>query len=540
MVKFVKANQIILSRLKQVFINWDKSIFILILLLFVFLGFSYDSILESLPSGQHLWRQTDCLSITQHYAEGASFWEPEMHVQLADNNTSGKTAGEFPILYYIIGKVWSIFGSSLLIYRIIYLLILISGILALYKSLKIILKSSFWSISLTLLFISSPVYIFYSANFLTDGPAYSFVLIAIYFFIKYNIYSKKHLLYLTITFFSLAGLIKVSSLIAFVFLGSIYVLELLPIKTLNKRKLFQNPKFEILLFILVPLFVISWYTYAHFYNEAHHFKYTFNNIFPLWEMNRNEIASVIERVISFSSYLFFSRPLLLMTLGICIINIFSWKKINLLAYLTNLILLTGSIIYFILWAPLMGEHDYYYIALLILLPSVFIPFFLNLKLNYSKILNSIITKSIFAVFLFYNLWYCASLVQLKGHSRIGDNSIIMNQPLLDGLKWCEWDNTSNIYRMYRIRPELDKLGIKTTDKIIVIPDDSFNTTLYMINRKGWSNFMHYSNSSDIEYLKQKGAKYLFILNDSYLNEMYLQPFLTNEIENFEGVRIYKL
>lgn len=520
--------------------GWCKSNLLFLVLLLLFFGFSFDSILDKPPTGQHLWRQTDCLSITQHYAEGASLFEPEMHAQLADENTSGKTAGEFPILYYAIGKVWSFFGQNILTYRLIYLAILFFGVFALFKSLQIVLKDQFWSIALTLLLISSPTYIFYSVSFLTDGPAYSFTLIALYFFTKYSSLSTKKYLYYSIVFFSLAGLIKVSSLIAFIFIGFIYVLEIFPVKTLGSRKLFQNRKFESLLLIIVPVVILSWYVYAHYYNELHHFKYTFNNIFPLWLMNSKELHVVLAQITDFSSHIFYARPMIYVLALICLYNLFSFRKTNLFAYTSNVVILFGSFIYFVLWAPLMGVHDYYYNALLILTPAIIVPFIWNLKQHYIKIFNSIIFRSFASLFIAYNLMYCASIVQLKGHSSIAESALIKNEKLLREMEWYNWNNTSNLYRLTKIEPELQKLNIKKSDKVIVLPDDSFNTTLYLINRKGWTNFMHYSNASDFERLKKKGAKYLFIIDDSLLEMSYLQPSLKEQIGEFHGVKIYKL
>jgi len=520
--------------------SWCKSNLLFVILLLIFLVFSFDSTLDKPPTGQHLWRQTDCLSMTQQYAEGAPFFEPQMHIQLGDDNTSGKSAGEFPILYYTVGKIWAFFGQNILTYRLIFILILFFGIFSLYKTMELVLKNKFWSITLTLLFISSPAYIFYSVNFLTDGAAYSFTLIALYFFTQYCIGVKKRHFYFVILFFTIAGLIKVSSLIAFVFLGFIYLIELFPIATMGYRKLYQNRKFESLLFVLVPGLIFSWYLYAHHYNNLHHFKYTFNNIFPLWKMNKIELELVINKIASFSSYIFYSRPFLYLLVLICSINIFSWRKINLLAYTTNVVILIGSIVYFILWAPLMGEHDYYYNAILILAPAIIIPFIWNLKENYFRIYSNRTVKTLFSLFVFYNLWYCASIVQLKGHSSIAKHAIIRNEKLINEMEWFNWNNTSNLYRLVRIQPQLQEMNINKSDKVIIIPDNSFNTTLYLLNRKGWTNFMNYSTSADIDNLIDKGAKYLFILDDHYLTEEYLQPFFTHPIKEIEGVKIYKL
>ena len=48
------------------------------------------------PRYLHEWRQSDCLSLTEHYYQGTGFLEPKMHNYLALYKTSNETAGEFP------------------------------------------------------------------------------------------------------------------------------------------------------------------------------------------------------------------------------------------------------------------------------------------------------------------------------------------------------------------------------------------------------------------------------------------------------------
>src|SRR6187402_1514091 len=114
-----------------------KTSFVFILLFIVCAYFYYDSVLDKGPLNMHIWRQADCLSISHNYANGASFFYPEMHCQLADKNTSGKTAGEFPIIYFIIGGIWKLIGESYLSYRLFDLAILFLGTFSFYKGLKL-------------------------------------------------------------------------------------------------------------------------------------------------------------------------------------------------------------------------------------------------------------------------------------------------------------------------------------------------------------------------------------------------------------------
>lgn len=511
-----------------------------VILFGVFAAFYYDSVLSKGPLNTHVWRQTDCLSITRAYSEGVNFFSPEMNIQLADNYTTGKTAGEFPILYYIVGNVWKVFGESYITYRLFYLIILFAGLFAFYRSLKILLAHNFWALCISLLLYTSPVYAVYGVSFLTDAPAFSFVLIALYFFLKYAQTKTKRALYISMSFFALAGLIKVSSLIAFLFLFGILTLESLSLRSLASRKLFDCNRKEWLAFISALLAIFSWYVYAHFYNDLHRFKYTFNDTWPIWLLKEGESEVLTKKIVTFTSYTFFSRPILLLLFLVGISNLFLRKRIPPFAYLANIIVILGATIYFLLWAPLMGVHDYYYIALLILFPGILLPFMWFLKTNYTSLFNGLLLKIFVGLFLLYNFMYSMSVVQLKTIAREGDFAIVGNPYFVGTMRWINWHNRSDWTRFEDMKPYLRSLGIKSEDKIISLPDETFNASLYLTGHKGWTNFNQYTKKEQIDLLIKKGAKYLLVSDTEYLKKEYLQTFLSKQIGNYDHLTIYKL
>lgn len=523
--------------LKNVF---NKNL-VFILLLGVIASFYYNSFLTKGPQNKHVWRQADCLSLTKMYYEGADFWEPEMHMMLADDKTSSKSAGEFPILYYTVAQLWKVFGESYLVYRLFYLLILTLGIFCFYKTLQLLLKDEFWSMGLALLLFTSPVLASYGVSFLTDAPAFSFVLIGLYFISKYFVKQGNRFLYIAMIFFALGGLVKVSSLIAFFFLFSILGFEtIFKIKTAGNRYAFDRNWKEWVSFIVVLIVIVSWYYYASIYNGMHHFKYTFNHIYPIWLMKTAEYAELIEGLKDSASHLFFSRSIIISMLLIFIFNLFLFKKIPLIAYLANILILVASALYFILWAPLMGIHDYYFIALLILFIGIFIPFVYFIKTLHPTIYKGNLTKVFFSTLLLINLLYCNDIMKLKKGKITGSFYFIGNQSFVDLMKWINWDYDTNLERFEKMRPYIDELGIKKDDLIVSIPDQSINVSLFLADRKGWTNYPNFTKTEHIEELIDKGAKYLFISKPEYLEKEFLKPFLTDSVGEYEGVKIYQL
>ncbi len=506
----------------------------------VFAGFYYDSVLEKSPLGSHLWRQTDCLSITRSYARGAAFLEPEMNIQLADQNMSGKTAGEFPILYYAVGQLWKVFGESQLIYRLFYLFILFFGVYAFYKSLRLLLKDTIWSISIALLLFTSPVLVVFGVSYLTDVPAFAFVLIALYYLVRYHLESTKKLLVFSLVFFALAGLIKASSLIAFVFFLFILFLETCRVKTLGTKKVFKANFFEWAGFGMVILSILSWYLYAAHYNEIHRLKYTFNDIYPLWKPEAGGYPVLWDKIANYTSYIFFHRSILWLMGGLLLFHFFLFKKIPLFAYLSTIIVALGATVYILFWGPLLGVHDYYYAALLILFPGILVPFLWFIKTQFPKTFSGWKSKTVVGILVVFNFIYCLNIVKLKTIAESGEFAFVGNKQLAGGLTWTNWDVRANLKRFEWMKPYLLQIGIKPTDKVITLPDGSFNVTLYLMDRKGWTDFEHYSTSEEIDKLISKGAKYLFISDPKVAEQPFLQPFIQHKVGEFEGVLIYKL
>lgn len=501
----------------------------------------YDGVLEKEPMNMHLWRQTDCLSLARNYANGAAFAEPEIDILLADKLTTGKTAGEFPVLYYLVGKTWSVFGESVMLYRVFYLLILLAGVFAFFRTLLLLNFGNFWSTVLSLLLFTSPVFVVFGVSFLTDVPAFCFILIAFYFLVRsIRIPWAKYSLWWAVLFFALAGLIKVSSLILFVFLGAAFLIELLGKKLSEGGRVFQRPGATFIGFGIVILAVFSWYFYASYYNEQHQFKYTFNSIYPLWLMDEAGLAKLWDGMKTTTTIIFFSRPMIALVVLLPLVNLLFFRKLPLIISLGNIFVFTGGLLYFLLWAPLFENHDYYYIPLLILFVSSFVPFFYWLKERKEKIYRSPVLKVLFVLFLGYNFIYCLSVVKLKTRAAEGDFPVVGNEQFVGMMRWVNWDVSANWWRYKAVLPDLEKAGVQPDDKVICLSDYSFSVSLYFLNKRGWTNFMHYSSREEIDQLIDAGAKYLFITDPAQLELDYIQPFLEKPLGEFKGIHVFTL
>ncbi len=487
----------------------------------------------------HMWRQADCLSITHHYYTGNPFLEPEMHIQLGHNYTTGKSAGEFPVLYYMVAGFWKVFGKSYLSFRLFYLIIFLAGIWSFYRSLTLLFGSKFWPAWISFLMLTSPIYVYYGVSFLTDVPAFSFVLMALYSLLMYRLKGQIGWFVGSILLFALAGLLKVSSLIAFVFLAFVFCMEVLGIKTLGREKLFKKPLREVFGLLMVPVLIVAWYYYAHLYNVQSDFKYTFNSIHPFWKGTTEEMQRFGEMFEMYTFSSIYHVSVLALLLVALIYNLFRFRQLSWLARFSTTVIPFGGTLYFFLWLPLMSHHDYYYIALLILVPAILLPTLFQLRHHHSKVLMQKPMRYAAIGFLAFNMLYCMAVVHLQSDYKNWSRVLITNKPFLQIRDFFNWEREINLSRLTRMESHLIELGIDQGARVVVLPDESFNITLYLLNRKGWTGREMFQTVEDFERLKQRGATHLIIIDDNLLNAPYLQPFLNNQIGDFEGVRIFR-
>ena len=124
--------------LKTNWINskWFSNLIFSLLFLALCWFYNYNVTFLQSPQSVHIWRQTNGLSITQmYYNHNLNFFEPEIQHQMSDGGVSGKTAGEFPIIYVAVAKIWQVFGKSEWSFRLFQLIILFSGLFLLFRML---------------------------------------------------------------------------------------------------------------------------------------------------------------------------------------------------------------------------------------------------------------------------------------------------------------------------------------------------------------------------------------------------------------------
>ena len=495
--------------------------FFIAILIGIFFYYHYDDSLFKRPQSVHHWRQADCASLAlNYYQDGMDFFHPQVHNLTSDNFTTGYTStSEMPLLYYSVAILYHIFGYHEFLYRLLNVLIFFTGLFYLYKLFYKLLKHQFWAICLPLLIFSSPVLVYYANNFLSNSAALGFVFIGWYHFIEYFKSKNEKCFKLSLIFFTLAGLLKITALLSLGAVIGVYILE--NIFRLSKDKVFSGNKWRPMAFVFAIAIIGMWTAYAAAYNKFHISGYFSTTIFPIWEMSWEEITAVKNNVfkIWFGQYFneFLWGFLFMSTLAIVLLH----KGVKQFYLLILTFLLLGAWAFMALQFATLQDHDYYTINLFIIPVFILITLFDLIKTHFPRVLKSKITMIVFFAFTFYNVNYAKTEINNRYYG------------------W--WNNDGIKNDIEDITPYLRSIGIERTDTIISIPDES-HLSLYLMNQKGWTQYAErFYNRGETVYLNQDhagmeasintGAKYLVI---NGLNELYSKPYLQEYAMHLAG------
>jgi hypothetical protein len=261
-------------------------------------------------------------------------------------------------------------------------------------------------------------------------------------------------------------------------------------------------------------------------------------VFPVWNLDAADGMTLLNDIKTTTSRVFFSRPMVMMILYLFFFNLTLYRKLPLIAYFSNIIVFLGVIIYFLLWAPLMGVHDYYFVAVLAVFPGVVLPFIYYLKAQQPAIFEGKYTRNALYVFMFFHFIISLSTVKLKTTATRGDY-VIMESAFVNRMKWFNKDG-QKWRNMEELGRRMESIGVKKSDKVICVSDHSFNASLFFLNRDGWTNFDPIRSKARIEFLRTKGAKFLVVQDRDKEAYSFLSSYFGAEVGRSGDVAIFKL
>lgn len=477
------------------------------------------------PQGLHEWRQCVGASIAMnYYNDNLDVTKPRIYNHIGKGGDSDITLVEFPILYYAVAILYKIFGPYDSIFRIVNAIVLFIGFFYLFKTVKILLDDKFLAILFPAILFSSPTLAFYGNSFLPDTTALGIVCIALYFIVKYSREIKMKYLYIASAFFSLAGLLKISSLLSFIAILLTFVI----FASINKDIRLKYKLQSLIIPSLVPFAAaIVWYYFVDYYNK--HFGATISpvEIRPIWRLDQETILKTWHRIkIEWITSYF--HNFIHITVLLCLFStLIFFKKTNKFITSFSILALLGAISFFLLFYRSMYHHDYYMINNFIVWIIILLNGFLLLKKSAPVVFKSWILK--------------IALITLIVVSTIRAEKIV-------NFKYKGYYNTwfkVKFHGLVDIEKVNRKFGIKPDDLIISMPDESNNISLYLMNQPGFTDygFGDKSGKERIDFLISKGAKYLVISDTSIYRKneyQYLNDFTNYQLFKHKNIDVFNL
>lgn len=524
-------------------LNRDLLFYVILIASMITIG--WDNILFKSQSELHLWRQSDCISIADYYSKGNGFFEPEMHSQISDDRESGKTVAEFPIIYYIVGKIWSVTGMQLWIFRLLTALTSILAMVVLYKTVYRITQSWYWSVIAPLILLISPLYAFYGIGFLTNVPALNFVIIGWCVFYSYYESGKLKYLLWTMALFSLGGLLKVSSMTSHVVLMILFGLEFMGLASFGKGQKLFSKKLLSGAILLIPVVInLLWYRgFVEWYCTLHSGRYSFTEPKPFWGYSHDDTVNIVRIFFSETLGMIYAPHIWLTLGGMMILLLAKFRQVNKIFLAATILIFLGHSAFSLLFFFCLDRHDYYHADILVWSVFVYVAFAKYLTSNEQSFSQHNLTRVFVAVSVIWALMGSSSINYIKFNgcppSETPYRELFCNRSLMntiigfnDGMK------RMSLYR--NVGEELTKRGFPKSVKVFSSNDNSFNSTLVLCDHPGFTNLVNaFSDSAyAAEYIRH-GAQLMFVENAQF-ETRGVKAFMKYKLFEVEHISVYDL
>lgn len=475
--------------------------------MFFFLG--YGQHFFDPPSGIHYIRQTDSLSFVDYYYHYENnFFAPGIYNQ---ESYEGKSACEFPILYYFVSLIYHVFGRQLFILKVVNLILAYVGILSIYKISLHYLKDHEYSIITTLFIFTSTVFNYYSFNYLPDLAAFGFISWGIQLLVCNDSNNNKKNLF-GIILITCGALIKITFLIAPIAL----LMTKLVIDLKIHRRITLNKK-SILGIIFSVLSIFGWNLYVLYYNNANNSTYFTTSPRAIWSLDKLQIDTTWDFITHYWYNSYLAIPSHQSLTVLLLISIVLILKVSIQIRQMFLWMILGSVCYFILFFSQFKDHDYYSIELFPLVITILITGIYSLIKQISNKYFHIVAKILLVGIVIYGMNFSRN--KLTERRLFTDNGI--NQTGL----------TLSTYKK-----QLQDI-IPAKSKVLLIPDLSMNGGFLAIERKGWIlNSVEELNQEKINYFTQNGMEYIILLDTTQQNQLDTQ--FNFKKFNIGSIRIY--
>lgn len=520
------------------------SVFYFVLLL-VMGTVCWDINLNKMPGEPHVWRQSDCVAIAHYYAEGAPFLEPEMYCRLGDDGHSGRTIAEFPLVYYIVGKIWAVTGEQIWVFRLFNGLLCVVAMLCLYRTLLRLTNNWFWSAVGPLLLMVSPAYAYYGISFVTNITALNCVVIAWYFIARYYSETKTKQLVWATVFFSLAGLLKISSMTSYLILLFVLFLDMTGKNRFKANgKFFPKPVVAAALLIIPFILALAWNLgYVEYYLKLHNSaRYSFNIPVPVWDFSQAERDHIWGIWFSFTAPQVYPSYIWILFIGAALFLTAQRKKVNLFWRIAIPLMFIGHALFALLFFFSLDAHDYYHLDLLLFFLLTYAAFvkYMLARTHSRRLTLSVRVAAVMV--LTWSVLSCGNNINLRNHGVTGRESysrLFATEKTIELFTYFhgyEW--TKRPY--YAVGEELTRRGLGESTVVYAVNDVSFNSLLLKMHRPGFTGpFAFQFDSTGTMWRIERGAA-VMIVEDPEKETRGITQFMEYPMFQIEQVAVYDL
>ena len=466
----------------------------------------YPKILSLPPKGPHVWRQTYTLShVRNYYNDNLYPFAPRLYDMEFNSNTTDKHVVEFPILHYLNAIIWKLVGPNEVTPRIVTFLLTAVGLVYLRMSIALFL-GNVASLFLTLFMFSTPIYGFYSINYLMDPALYGLSHVGLYYLLRSVFFSEEHWGKVAL-WYSLAALMKIMALYSLlvILLGKL-------IENWWRREPLRFSKKAVFYLVTPILVAIFWYyvlrpIYVHgetsntgLFLEYDNLIYKFANLFRFYLKQFFPMPFTY-----FMLFISLSAPFMYL--------VYERLPVSKVAYgLSSTFLILA---YNIAWFRI--DHDYYYLMDYEYLILLWIFTFREADNLLPKGFVRSYVLSLFSIILLSNMVSTAKTVGMRYGISPYSKLEVLNTAYEVGMWW--WHNDEEFAKMFkpfidlREKNIMSKIGSEPNDLILCMPDHTPCSCLYFLDRRGWSEaYSKLATSELIQDKIQRGAKYGVIGN----------------------------
>lgn len=468
--------------------------------------------LSEFPYKKHSWTNCDRFAMALRYvdnnlkplpAEGYVMNYQDKFSKPLDHSI---TAVDMPLYEYLGAIILTISNTrDPLPLRIFYLVLSVVGLYFLYKLMMLISDNNFFvSLGLTVLVLSSPIFIFYQSGFVMGVPVLSTLFIGMYFYLKSYIDDDIRFFYLSIFLFMISSLVRLPFMIILIAVSCVEFWQIIVKKGFNIKKWMA-------LFICYSV-ILSAFIYNYYIREVYGSMFL-NKIMPATSFSefRNIIGIVLNRWgFEYFTYRHYIVALILIVLSVFVI-LRKNKKVNIgrERYLfVVLVILLGVVMYSLLMLKQFCDHDYYF------LDTFFFPIVLLVGYFISYLPKP---KTWIGILLF-----AITIVYVLPESKAVNESVQNNY-------WGTTENTYMTYNNYKDSDKLlDSLGIEKDARILIYNSYSPNLPFILMNRRGYA-VDDVSEDNVLKTLKWK-SDYIVIHRNLFDEMPYVYIHLENNFE----------